>query len=105
MQLVLPKGKVRLFRVPVCRSGIILYAQQLSFLELICLGMKLWINNEPHDVAERATLAHIVFSQLGEKQKGTAVAVNNKVIARQEQEGFLLQEGDHVLIIKATQGG
>ncbi|WP_118949686.1 sulfur carrier protein ThiS [Taibaiella helva] len=67
--------------------------------------MKIFINDEPHEVAEEATLAHIVFSHLGVKQKGTAVAVNNKVIARQERDGFLLQPGDHILIIKATQGG
>ncbi|WP_205529416.1 sulfur carrier protein ThiS [Taibaiella koreensis] len=105
MQLVLPKGKVRLFRVPVYLYGIAIYAPLLSFLEPICLGMKIFINDEPHDVAEAATLAHIVFGRLGEKQKGIAVAVNNNVIARQERESYVLQTGDHVLIIKATQGG
>ena len=58
-----------------------------------------------HDVAEQATLRSIVFSHVGEKQNGIAVAVNNRVIAKQDRETFQLQEGDNILIIKATQGG
>ena len=63
------------------------------------------INNQTKEVASDATLHFIVFSELGEKQRGTAVAVNNKVIPKHEHEGFILNDGDSNLIIKATQGG
>lgn len=105
MQLVLPKGKVKTIPCAPMPYGILSYAQLWSFLKSICLGMKISINNEWQEIAQDATLQSIVYARLGDKQKGTAVAVNNKIISRTEQATFLLQEGDTILIIKATQGG
>ncbi len=105
MQLVLPKGKVKTIPCARIPSGILYCAQQWSFLKSNCLGMKIKINDEWQDVAVNATLQSIVYARLGDNRKGTAVAVNGKVISQAEQSAFLLQEGDTMLIIKATQGG
>lgn len=67
--------------------------------------MKIKINDEWLDVAEEATLQSIVTARLGAQQNGIAVAVNSKIIPKAERNAFRLGDGDHILIIKATQGG
>lgn len=69
------------------------------------LGMKIKINDEWLDVAEEVTLQNIVTARLGERQNGIAVAVNSKIIPKAERSTFRPGDGDHILIIKATQGG
>ena len=50
----------------------------LSFLKLTnLLGMEILINNQKHTVEESTTLQTIVNTQLGDKQKGVALAVND----------------------------
>jgi sulfur carrier protein len=67
--------------------------------------MEIKINNQTQNVDEKSTLQSIVFSVLGEKQKGIAVALNDKVISKNSWAETNLRSNDHVLIIKATQGG
>ncbi|WP_133779459.1 sulfur carrier protein ThiS [Pedobacter nutrimenti] len=67
--------------------------------------MKIKINNQEKEIAEHTTLQNIVFSHLGDKQNGTAVAVNNSVIQKSLYESYQLKANDDILIIKATQGG
>lgn len=67
--------------------------------------MKIKINNQEKEIAEDTTLQNIVFNHLGEKQNGTAVAVNNSVIQKSLYESYQLKANDDILIIKATQGG
>jgi len=67
--------------------------------------MNIIINNQPHQVQETATLQDIVVLIAGQKQKGLATAVNGHVVPRAQYTGYILQPGDNILIIKATQGG
>ncbi|PYF77131.1 sulfur carrier protein ThiS [Pedobacter nutrimenti] len=67
--------------------------------------MKIKINNQEKEVAENITLQNIVSDYLGEKQNGTAVAVNQSVISRPLYGSYTLRDNDDILIIKATQGG
>lgn len=67
--------------------------------------MEITINNQKHIIKESDTLLDIVFVQLGEKQKGVAVALNNQVIQKQYWQTTHLKSNDNILIIKATQGG
>lgn len=67
--------------------------------------MKIKINNQEKEIADQTTLQSLVFSHLGEKQNGTAVAVNNSVIKKTLHQNYLLKANDEILIIKATQGG
>jgi sulfur carrier protein len=67
--------------------------------------MDILINNQKHTVTDNSSLQTIVNIQLGEKQKGVAVAVNDNVIPKLNWENHILKSNDHILIIKATQGG
>lgn len=67
--------------------------------------MDILINNQKHTISANSSLQTIVNTQLGEKQKGVAVAVNDSVIPKLNWENHILKSNDHILIIKATQGG
>ena len=67
--------------------------------------MEITLNDKTHSVSDNASLYDIVFSQLGDKQKGIAVAVNDSVIPKSNWETHIIQSNDNILIIKATQGG
>ena len=67
--------------------------------------MEIKINNQIKNIDEAATLNSIVFSVLGEKTKGIAVALNDKVVSKENWNNTKLISNDNVLIIKATQGG
>ena len=67
--------------------------------------MEITLNNQTHTITESLTLLDFVFSQIGEKQNGVAVAINNNVIPKKNWKTTQLHSNDHILIIKATQGG
>jgi sulfur carrier protein len=67
--------------------------------------MDILINNQKHTVNDNSSLQTIVNTQLGEKQKGVAVAVNDNVIPKLNWENYIIKSNDNILIIKATQGG
>ena len=67
--------------------------------------MDILINNQTHTITDNTSLQTIVNAQLGDKQKGVAVAVNDTVIPKLSWENHIIQSNDHILIIKATQGG
>ncbi|MDM1047613.1 MULTISPECIES: sulfur carrier protein ThiS [Sphingobacterium] len=68
--------------------------------------MELTINQQSR-YFEKApeSLAALLASEIGVLRKGTAVAVNNKVIPAVEWAETTLSDRDHILIITATQGG
>ena len=106
MQLVLPKGKVRLLFVYNTVSVLLLFHTIAVIPKAAKIsGMTIFINQQVQEITDNATLSAVVFAQLGEKQAGIAVAVNQKVIPRAQHLDFILKEGDQILIIKATQGG
>lgn len=67
--------------------------------------MEITLNGTKKDLAEKTSVQQLLDIELPEKQKGIAVAVNNTVIPRASWIQHALNEGDKVLIIKATQGG
>ena len=67
--------------------------------------MDILINNQKHTLEKSTTLQAIVNAQLGDKQKGIALAVNDTVIPKAIWENHVIKDNDHILIIKATQGG
>lgn len=67
--------------------------------------MEITLNDKKQTVSENISLNEIVISQLGDKQKGVAVAVNDSVIPRSNWETHTIKNNDTILIIKATQGG
>jgi len=67
--------------------------------------MEIILNNQSQIISEDSTLQDIVLVQLGDKQKGVAIAVNNVVIPKQAWPITIVKSNDNILIIKATQGG
>jgi sulfur carrier protein len=68
-------------------------------------GMKIKINHQESEFADGLSLGEILSLHFPAAQKGTAVAVNGQVVSRQQHAAHMVQPGDNILIIKATQGG
>ncbi|MGE9291017.1 MAG: sulfur carrier protein ThiS [Puniceicoccales bacterium] len=67
--------------------------------------MKVTLNGESYDLTPDTTLVSFL-QKLGQSPKpGTAVAVNQEVIPAAEWAEHLLNDGDTILLIQATQGG
>lgn len=66
--------------------------------------MKLTVNNQETELAVGGTLLQLA-EQLQLPPQGVAIAVNNRMIPRPQWDGYVLQEGDRLVIIKAACGG
>jgi len=62
------------------------------------------INNEPHDLEQGSTVAAIM-ELLKIEKRGTAVAVNDKVVPRSEHPNYVVNHGDRIEVIRAVGGG
>ncbi|MBL4754352.1 MAG: sulfur carrier protein ThiS [Flavobacteriales bacterium] len=67
--------------------------------------MEITVNNKPIKVQSNLKLSEYLSAHSLSNARGTAVAVNDCVIAKSEWQRLVLQENDQVLIIRATQGG
>lgn len=67
--------------------------------------MEILLNDIKKEIPEQCSLFWLANKELGEKQNGVAIAVNNTVIPKKEWGNYLLKNQDAILIIKATQGG
>lgn len=68
--------------------------------------MELHINNQKFHFEQLQISIQTMLDLHGTtQQKGIAVAVNAKVIAKADWSTYLLSEADDILIITATQGG
>lgn len=66
--------------------------------------MEITVNDIRHTMPDDSTVANLL-DDLGEEGKGTAVAVNGKVVRKNSWAETKLKQGDVVLIIKAAYGG
>ena len=62
------------------------------------------VNNKEVDLPEDADL-QVLTERMELPSAGVAVAVNNRMVARERWQGFALQARDQVVIIKAACGG
>ena len=67
--------------------------------------MRIIVNEETLEVSESTSLSFLIKSFGSEDFRGWAVAINEKVISKNNFETTFLSEGDRVLFIQATQGG
>ena len=67
--------------------------------------MEITYNNQVQEIQEETLVSDFVFSQMGEKQNGIAVAINESIVPKIEWAKTYLKSNDNLLIIKATQGG
>ncbi len=65
--------------------------------------MQINVNNKP--LSTTATSLDTLATELSLPEKGVAVAVNNKMVPRNQWEQTPLSEGMSVVIIKAACGG
>lgn len=66
--------------------------------------MTILVNGETRDVADGATLASLL-DLVGVRRDGTAVALNDNVVARAQHATTALHDGDRLEIIVAVAGG
>lgn len=67
--------------------------------------MVCYVNDLAHEAAENQALADLLLS-LGQTQtRGLAVAVNDQVVPQAEWASHAVRPHDHILLIRATQGG
>ncbi len=66
--------------------------------------MKVILNKQPISIDEAATL-DVALKAASIEPKGIAVAVNEKVVPKNEYATHELHEGDEIIIIKAFYGG
>jgi sulfur carrier protein len=69
--------------------------------------MEIIINNQPKQISEQdqLTVQQLLQQEIPGKQQGIAVAINNQVVSKAQWATTNICEQDHVIIIKATQGG
>lgn len=67
--------------------------------------MQIKVNGEQKEISTEVSLMQLLdLLQLSAGQ-GLALAVNEQVVARSKWSDFVLNDGDQVIIIKATAGG
>jgi len=63
------------------------------------------INQQNFKLPENGKLANVLPLLFIQQADGIAIAVNQVVVPREEWERYVLQPGDSVFVIRATQGG
>ena len=66
--------------------------------------MNVVVNGEAHEF-DAGTTVEVLVHDLGRGPKGIAVAVNEEVVPRSTWSGAVLQAGDRVEVLVASQGG
>jgi thiamine biosynthesis protein ThiS len=67
--------------------------------------MKVYLNDETREVNGESTVGSLLDEIELNDLAGWAVAVNERVIARDEATDYELAEDDRVILVQATQGG
>jgi sulfur carrier protein len=69
--------------------------------------MEIIVNNQPKQIPEQDqfTVQQLLHLEIPGKQQGIAVAINNRVVSKANWASTHIFEQDHIIIIKATQGG
>lgn len=66
--------------------------------------MKIVLNKKEIELKDNSTITMLIES-MSIDVKGIAIAVNNRVISRNEWQNFILSDDDKVIVIKAVCGG
>lgn len=67
--------------------------------------MKITVNQIAYVLDDACSVEQLLTIVLQKEAKGIAVAVNQSIVSKSDWFSLQLQEGDRVLLIKATQGG
>jgi len=67
--------------------------------------VEVFVNQQKFRLPQNGRLADVLpLLHIGQAD-GIAIAVNQVVVPRGEWEGYVLEAGDNVFVIRATQGG
>lgn len=67
--------------------------------------MEITVNQQIYQVTDVCNVQHVLTGVLNIPTKGIAVAVNQAIVSKKTWEKHILNPGDQIIIIKATQGG
>jgi sulfur carrier protein len=67
--------------------------------------MDIFVNNQKKQMPSGATIHALLENMNIDNKTGLAVAVNKKIISKQNWNTAQLKENDKVLLIQASQGG
>jgi len=66
--------------------------------------MKVFINDEPYSLSEKATVFDL-FDLLDMSKQGVAIAVNEQIVPRSEWDKTNLLSNDKIIVVRPTAGG
>jgi sulfur carrier protein len=67
--------------------------------------MEITVNNQPLKLNGPSSVSQLLSAVLQVPGGGIAIAVNQAIVPKSDWPGYVLQPGDQVVLIKATQGG
>ncbi|WP_196221526.1 sulfur carrier protein ThiS [Sansalvadorimonas verongulae] len=67
--------------------------------------MQITVNNQIHELDDIAITLTQLLNQMNVPEAGTAIARNQNVVPRSQWDESTLENGDQILIIRATAGG
>ncbi len=67
--------------------------------------MEVTINNQNYQLNESCSIEQMLTAVISTEANGIAIAVNQTIIPKSVWDTYLLNPGDQVIVIKATQGG
>lgn len=67
--------------------------------------MEVTINNQNYQLNESCSIEQMLAAVISTEPNGLAIAVNQTIISKSAWDTHLLNPGDQVILIKATQGG
>lgn len=67
--------------------------------------MEVNLNQQKFTVSEDCSVAQLLTLTFDRSATGIAVAVNQTIVPRFDWNTHLLHPGDHIILIRATQGG
>jgi len=67
--------------------------------------MKITVNHKTYVLDDACSVEQMLSIVLQKEAKGIAVAINQSIVSKSSWSTERLNDGDQVLLIKATQGG
>ena len=67
--------------------------------------MDITVNQQKYTLSENCSLQELIATVISQPANGIAIAVNQEIVAKANWGTCVLKSGDHITIIKATQGG
>jgi sulfur carrier protein len=67
--------------------------------------MEVTINNQNYLFNEACSIKQMLAAVISTETNGLAIAVNQTIISKSLWDKYVLNPGDQIILIKATQGG